>query len=191
MTDMYRHYRTWILVVATALLALPALASDEVIPATSEDIEAFDRALTLTRQRENAEEQASSGIQAKTRTNAEIQDAKHAAEPAGDATRTKERVRTRTRTDEQLSQAVAEEAEKMKNAQIQAQKKAQQRTRERFEEQAEEGQGTRERARVMREYSAGAGRQQGQGGPPESPGEGSQGGASSDSGQQSGAQTGR
>jgi len=106
---MYRHYRTWILVIATALLALPALASDEVIPATSEDIEAFDRALTRTRQRESAEEQASSATQARKRTSAEIQGEEHAAEPAGDAARTTERVRARTRAEEQLRGSENEE----------------------------------------------------------------------------------
>ena len=178
---MYRHYGTWILVIAIALLALPALASDEVIPATSEDIEAFDRALTRTRQRESAEEQAPSATQARKRTSAEIQGEEPAAGPAGDGAGMTERVRTRTRAEKQRSLAVAEEAQKMKHAQ--AQEKAQQRTRERLEAQVEEGQGTWERARTMREYSGGAGREQGPGAPPESSEGGNQGGASSGSGQ--------
>ena len=49
---MYKHHSTWILVMTVVLFALPALAADEVVPATSEDIEAFDKALTRTRQQE-------------------------------------------------------------------------------------------------------------------------------------------
>jgi hypothetical protein len=177
---MYKHYSTWILITAIALFALPALAADEVIPATSEDIEAFDKALMQTRQQERAGEQASSATQDRTRTRAQVRDEKGEGEPAGEAAQTKTRVRTQTRAEKQLNTAVSEEAEKMKNERAQAQEWV----RVRSEQQLEEGQGTMERSRAMRDYSGGEGERAGQGGPPEGSGQGgpSEGSGSSGSG---------
>ena len=158
---MYKHYSTWILITAIALFALPALAADEVIPATSEDIEAFDKALTRTRQQERTGEQAPSATQDRSRMRAQVREEKGDGEPAGEAAQTKTRVRTQTRVENQLNTAVSEEAEKMKNEGTQAQK----RVRVRSEHQLEEGQGTMERSRAMRDYSGGEGERPGQGGP--------------------------
>lgn len=173
---MYKHYSTWVLVMVVALFALPALAADEVLPATSEDIEAFDKALTRTRQQERIGEQASTADQERTRTRAEVRNEKGEGEPAGDAAQTKARVQTRTRAENQLNTAVSEEAEKMKSEQAQVQE----RVRVRSEHQLEEGQGTMERSRVMRDYSGGEGERAGQGGPSE--GSGSNGGGSNGGG---------
>ena len=174
---MYKHYSTWILVIAIALLALPALAADEVVPATSEDIDAFDKALTRTRQQERNEEQASSDTQERTRTRAQVRNEKGEGEPSGEAAQTKARARTQSRAEKQLNTAVSEEAEKMKNEQAQVRE----RTRVRSEHQLEEGQGTMERSRAMCDYSGGEGERAGQGAPPEDPG--SSGSASSGTGQ--------
>jgi hypothetical protein len=165
---MYKHHSTWILVITLALFALPALAADEVVPATSEDIEAFDKALTRTRQQERTGEQAPSATQDRTRTRAEMRNEKGEGEPTGDAAQTKARVQTRTRAEKRLNTAVSEEADKMKSEQAQVQE----RTRVRSEQQLEEGQGTMERSRAMRDYSGGEGERAGQGGPPEGSGQG-------------------
>ena len=169
---MYKHYSTWILIAAIALFALPALAADEVVPATSEDIEAFDKALTRTRQQERTDEQASSATQERTRTRAEVRNEKGEADPAGEAAQTKARVRTQSRAEKQLNTAVAEEAQTMKNEQAQVHERA----RVRSEQQLEEGQGTMERSRVMRDFSGGEGERAGQGGPPEDSGSSGNGG---------------
>jgi len=152
---MYKTYSTWILVIAIASFALPAAAADEVIPATSEDIEAFDRALAQTRQQE------------RTRRREEVQDEKGEAEPTGEAAREKARVQTRTHAEEALSTAVSEEAEKLKNEQTQVQEQSRERTRARSEQQLEDDQGTMVRSRTMRDWSGGEGERAGQGGPPE------------------------
>ena len=191
---MYEHYSTWILVIVIASFALPALAADDVIPDTSEDIEAFDRALTRTRQQERTDEPASSAAQERTRTRAEVRDEKGAAEPAGEAAQTKSRVQTRSRVDKQLNKAVSEEAEKMKNEQVPLQERRRERARVRSEQKFEEGQGTTERSRVMRDYSGGGGERTGQGGPPEGAGSSGSGPQASEpigSGQLSGGRRGR
>ena len=179
---MYKHYSTWILAIAVALFALPALAADEVVPATSEDIEALDRALERTKQ------------QARTRTRAEVRDEKGEAEPAGEAAQTKARVQTRSRAEKQLNTAVSEETQKMKNEEAQVQEQGRERARVRSEQPLEEGQGTMERSRAMRDFSGGKGERAGQGGPPEgfrSSGSRRQASEPIGSGQGSGGRTGR
>ena len=186
---MYKHYSKWILVTAIALSPLPALAADEVVPATSEDIEAFDRALTRTRQQGITDEPASSATRARTRTRAEVRDEKGEAEPGGEAAQTKARVQTRSGAEKQLDTAVSEEAEKLKNEQAPVQEPGPEPFRVRSEQQFEEGHGTMERSRAMRDFSGGEGERAGQGGPPEGPGSSASGPQSSEpigSGQGSG-----
>ena len=166
---MYEHYSTWILVIVIASFALPALAADELVPDASEDIEAFDSALTRTRQQERTDEPASSAAQERTRTRAEVRDEKGAAEPAGEAAQTKSRVQTRSRVDKQLNKAVSEEAEKMKNEQVPLQERRRERARVRSEQKLEEGQGTTERSRVMRDYSGGEANASARAVPPKAP----------------------
>ena len=150
--------------MALALFALPALAADEVVPATSEDIESFDKALTRARQQERTGEPEPSATQDRTRIRAQVRNEKGDGEPAGEAAQTKARVRAQNRTEKQLNEAVSHEAEQMKSEQAEVQEQSRERVRVRSEHQHEEGQGTMERSRIMRDSGGGEGEHGGQGG---------------------------
>ena len=144
-----RRHNLWSGIAAGALLLAPlaarAAADDQVVPATSEDIQTFEKAVqersqTQAKERERDQERLRTG---------EHTPAVAPAVPEGKAVKEPSRVREEktVREQEKLGEAVSEEAKKMKNEGTKAQDRLRKQTREQeqLREETQEQLRTRQR----------------------------------------------